>query len=927
MIAALIAVLAFGVWWLIGLGFLTILRLDSSAPRVALAAPAVGSAVIVLPLFVCSYAGVSMHTAARPVTALLVAAAVVVLCIRRPRVAWIVVPVIGVCLAEVALVGRPLFEFGFHWYANANDDMANYVLSATHLVDHGLLGPVDLAGLAHDRNYTSTLQELHNAGSRPGADITLAALGSVTGRPPYELFMTFILALQLTMVCAAASLAMTSTRRAWAGALAAGLLAVSPLAAYGMLQQLLPQVWGLSLAAVLFAFLLRREVHREPGASVGEMILIGTLAAAVIVVYVELASTLFAVYGLFVLILLVRRDFQIRVVARLWIPTVLLIVVLLNAYLVKEITYVHNQASSGFGGSGGGRGPDIFGFAFVPGALSGLVGLQLLRPDPNAPHYAFSIVTAIVAVVAVVAGSIVAAIRGHATAVIVVTYAALGAALAARGADFGEFKLFLYVQPFAVAAVASWFGRTRPWVAAVVAVPLAALVVAQLSTQQTYVSGSREPVDLRHASNADLLPAFRRFFNDARQPVISVTENPVLAKLEAAGLNGKPLYFISSNIFGSFVAAAQVERGAIGGAIRRDNRVTTGSGWTVRGFDLHDGSINEFSENRRASRVIAARKCVLVLPSGSQLVVNRRTFPDGSKDILRRRCGTVRNFLVYQNSKKGASFYSFFDTRKDITLYQPEADAGFGESTFSGIGRYLLFRVLDPTSAFRVVVTMTQAPLAVQTVPPAAIVGAERKPLTVQGSGSARLFSAPVRPQMIAGEPYIMLDLGRDGRLAATPRAGVQGLYGRSIVVDPRFLTSYLRDISLIGSRTYRQLDRPKTIGSFPTDLDNPNLEYSGIFEDGWIAKSSYATFAGGPRAHLVLRADVLPIPNQHIRLLVDGRTVLTRDVAGGGLSLAVPLEPSTRPRRIELRWRSTQRAGPNDRRLLAAHLSSFGVQ
>jgi hypothetical protein len=48
-----------------------------------------------------------------------------------------------------------MLVFGFHWIANANDDMANYVLSATLLQHHGLIAPLDVAGLTHDRDYAT----------------------------------------------------------------------------------------------------------------------------------------------------------------------------------------------------------------------------------------------------------------------------------------------------------------------------------------------------------------------------------------------------------------------------------------------------------------------------------------------------------------------------------------------------------------------------------------------------------------------------------------------------------------------------------------------------------------------------------------------------------------------------------------------------
>ena len=71
--------------------------------------------------------------------------------------------------------------------------------------------------------------------------------------------MPLILALNLVAVCGTAALAMQASRRWWAAFVAGGLLLVSPLATYGVVQQLLPQVWGLGLAAALLALLMRES--------------------------------------------------------------------------------------------------------------------------------------------------------------------------------------------------------------------------------------------------------------------------------------------------------------------------------------------------------------------------------------------------------------------------------------------------------------------------------------------------------------------------------------------------------------------------------------------------------------------------------------------------------------------------------------------
>ena len=151
MLAVLATLGLFVVWSAVGLAALVALRADLTELRVALTAPILGTALTVIPLFVVSNAGVSMHAGAPPVLIVLLVAGIIVLAIRRPHLSLTVVPVVVLCLLELVLVGRPMFRFGFDWLANANGDMAYYVLSATHLMSHGLQSAIDFNALADNR--------------------------------------------------------------------------------------------------------------------------------------------------------------------------------------------------------------------------------------------------------------------------------------------------------------------------------------------------------------------------------------------------------------------------------------------------------------------------------------------------------------------------------------------------------------------------------------------------------------------------------------------------------------------------------------------------------------------------------------------------------------------------------------------------------
>lgn len=911
MMALLVIVALFAACWLLGLAVLSLVRADLASLRVALTTPLVGSATAVLPLFLVSYAGIPMSTGSRPVLITLLVLAAIVVAVRRPRLPRTLLPVLGVSLAGMLLAAWPVFRFDLHWLAEGNDDMANYVLSATYLLHHGLLAPIDYVGLSHDRDYASVLAALHRAGSRPGADITLSAVSALTGLRPQELFMPLIYAFGMGMTCGAAALAMQASRKWWAASVAAALVAVSPQATYGILVQLMPQVWGLGLAAALCALVMRRELHRDAGPALRDIVPIGLLVAAILLVYVELASTLVLGYLIYVAILAVRRELDLRVAIRLWAPALAFAAVVLNGYLIKEISYVRSQASVGIHGLY--AGPPNWGYTLMPGSLAGIVGFYRIPVNASTAFLQEGIIIAALLLVGVVVGIFVTARRGVAASAMLIGYLALGIYLGIESSDFGLFKLYMYVQPFLAAAVAVWLaGVRRRWVLPALALPLIVLVGVQIAAQQKYVKESRNPLALRDASSESLLPTFNRIAAGVSGPLITVTENPALGKLEAANMGERPLYFMSQFFFGP-----------------RSSPAAQANGWQARRFAFPQPSthhVDVFWENTHTAAVLARGECTIVLPTGTQIPVNRSALPAREgEDIVAQPCADVRNKLVFTASTLGWGFFAF-SARNAVSFYPPEGDSFFAGRTYAAFGRYALFRVLQPARQVRVELALTTTNLQ-KALPPASVLGAARTKFPLVGIGSGRVFSAPVQMQMIGGSPYVLLDLGRNGALPRDQRPGLEGVYGRSVPLDPRYLTAFVRNVSLVSEREYEQLRRPTSLSAFPAALENPNLEYSGVEENGFVGRDSYVVLAGGKAADLVVRAGVLAAPSgQRVQMIVNGKEVAARAVAAGPLSLRVHLPASSAPRRIELHWRFAPRLPAPDNRTVAAILQYVGV-
>jgi len=827
--------------------------------------------------------------------------------LRRPRVPLKAVPVIAICVANVAYIGSPLFHYGFDWIANANDDMANYVLSALDLMHHGLLGPQDLAAVTHDRNYASVLRAMHNVGSRPGADIMLGAYSATVMRPPWAAFMPLILAFNMCTVCATGALALQKARRWWAAPLAAALLTLSPLATYSVLAELMPQVWGLGLAAALFAILMREDLHvRQPG--LRDAVPIALLVISLLVVYIELAAAIGGAYVLFVLVLAAQRRVAWGTVLRLWTVAIGAAFVLVNTYLVTEIQYVQSQASNGLRSTVGRT--ELFNYTLVPTALAAVVGFASQGASLSARFMQEAIGVALVVCTLLAVGSLISLRHRIAPAIVLVVYLFLGAVLALQTADFGLFKLYMYVQPFIAAVVAVWvstIGRRSLLVLAAVA--LVAIGAAQVRTGRVYLHASRDPVDLPHASSSDLMPAFRRWYASADAPIVLASENPVVTKLAAAYADRRRLMLFARDVFVNLAAPSE-------------------TGWSTDYFTTNRGRTrNLFFQNLAANSTLATGRCLLVIPTGSQLPLNRLTLPEGSPALVERPCDSTRNLLVFTWSRLGEGYFLPV-SRKWIGMYQLEHDFFYRGQTFAGVGRYVLLRVLDASKTVRLELDLTTTVRqdGREVIPHASFVGSSRDVLPLVGRGSARVYSAPLKPRFIAGQAYVLLDMATLGTRNRTPRTGLEKLFGRSISYDPRYLTAYVRDVSAIDPSQYARLRAPRAIRSFPDGLANPGLEYSGLYEDGWVAERSYVMLSGGRAADLLVKADALPISGQHVRILVDGREVVSRSVAGGQLAVRAHVPASPRRRRVDIRWSKTVQLGSHDRRPAAARLSFLGL-
>ena len=443
------------------------------------------------------------------------------------------------------------------------------------------------------------------------------------------------------------------------------------------------------------------------------------------------------------------------------------------------------------------------------------------------------------------------------------------------------------------------------------------LIPVGIYTQQFYVSMSEGigigGVEILSASSDQLVDDLKRIGKAATtQVVVTDSSNQALFKFEAAYFDGRRFLIPSQDYF--------------------PTKAKTGSIFVSREFDLKTGDAeprtNPFQQDQTTERMVSKDDNVtLLLSTNSQTVLNRSRYPkDLNHVILPMRWKDAKNLLIFVHSERGLSMNT--KNRKN-TSYFPLFVDGLTKSFVAPVGRYLLFRVANPSAQFRLVMNLSSLD---HRLPPASVVGETRESLSFVGSGSGRIVSNLLKPQWIDGAPYICIDMGMDGLPTPEIRRGLMRLWGLDVSLDYKRLVGLARNISIVTDEEYRRFIAPAGISKTPGDFLNQQLEYSGVYDDGWLSDSSYFILnANNALQPLVIRG-VVPIthdPSLHTNLiaLVDGHEVGRRNLTIGEFEYRFPVPQRVGRRRVELRFDRTQPLLYNDTRRVAALLRCISFE
>jgi hypothetical protein len=953
MLAFALSLAVFGIWSLLGWALVCLLDGGRNLIRNALLSPIAGAAVVASAIFECNRWGLPVQ-ACGPVVTVVCGATAVALIWRfgLPLPGRRLAPYLAVVAASALLVGYPMLLHGFDWLSYGNDDMANYVLGAGAYLKRGYLNSFDPGLMLQGRDMGMS-QWLPNIlfGVRCGSELTLAWVMSLTGLSGHQVFMPVIVALDIALICAAGALIVRSRNSRIAGLVTCSWMAVSSLVALGTLYQLIAQVFGLGLLAGAGALLLE-PIHEEPRrVAVKRALLAGVFCGAIGFTYPEILPFLVLAFVLTHLLALWRRTEAIASLTRSTAITIAAAVLLWNTYVDCVPAFLLRQAGVGLRTAS----PTdmLFPYYLLPSGLATFWGFLPIAQPMGRPLLDIAIAAAAILLGVAVLTVLWQAWKAQPAALMTVVMLALAVRLAWMSSDFGLYKLAMYCQPFLLGSlVVAWMGRREKTasgskIRAVARVfPIVIVAGLGLPGELHYVRLSADRpgthggfIEVPEASSRHLVSRLKLLGGLPHRPlVVSDTSNVVLAKLEAtyfapsrqeypaadyfAG-RGVNLFYIS-RWYADLVRPGYVARSEE--ALLRWRQMQR-----LMTFDMHGGPPNRFIRVAGKDGEVDYS----LLSTGPALSVLDRRQPAGAPSGLMVKVvpsERVRNHLILVDSELGRHYFHSGSARGEgrVSMFQLEPDYFYPGRTMSAVGRVLLFEVLHASHGLRLQMEYTASLQSDgrNTIPPVQAIGAQRKPFGAVGRGSARLFSSPLEPQMIGGRQYVAIDMGADGRLFKQHRSGLMRWFGTSIPLDSRRINGFMRDVSAVDAEQYDNLQAPTSVSHFPVDLACKDLEYSGVYEDGWVAEESFFRLRqSAQRAQLIVRAMVPGLGQKPttLRVFVDGSQVAQAQLRPGDNEVRTTVQRTAGLRRIDLRFDSSTALPAPDGRVVCAQLKFIG--
>ncbi|WP_204103696.1 MULTISPECIES: hypothetical protein [Spirulina sp. CCY15215] len=924
MLAILLVFSLFVFWLFVGYAIINLLNPKNNSFQNTLLAPVIGMSVTLLLVFWGNRLGIPVKFLGIPITITLFCSSILIYYIQKIEFPWKkYFPFVGIFLFSTFLTGSPFLEFGFNWISYANPDMTSYyTISAKYFSNHSYFDLFSSNFLTENANnlYLGVASFVRQ-GHRVGSDLLLAWISSVTGLPVYAVFMPLILVFHLVLISTTGALIYTCTGWLEATFWTCLMMSVSALVSLGTFYQLFAQMSGLGFLIGSIILLFDRVKSGDRNSLLKYGILAGLPIASLLITYSEVSIFLGTGFFAFMLITWIkkRKYFKLQIVQTLAIASITLL--FLNTYLadlIRFIIFILNYIQ------GDGFADKIFPYFLIPSGLANLWGIQHLAKLPSEPWLSFGIFLGAILLVTMIFAIAFKLPKTQPIILFTGIMLSLGFYLFIAKKGFTLFKLGMFIQPFLLGSFVLFCLTLIPS-RVMRLLPLMVLGILNLSTQLSYLEDSRGfstvLVEIYQGSSSGVYSEAKVFMDAHKNdPILIHTNSRALLGVLGFYKQDKTIHFL--NINRVFEEEFNKENS--------QNKYL---------FDLHETFKKKkynlfFKENLNLENQLFQEKNTILVTTNHKETLNFQYFTndlslDFDDDFVPLPLKNVKNYLLFLSSQLGPRFYP---SQPDY-FFRNSTSEMLRDRKMVPLGQHFLFQVIHPSPNARLMLDMTTSLQGdgKNQLPPAAAIGTKRELLPLTGRGSARVISPPLTPQTIAGGQYISLDMGREGEFfTQSQRQGLMNLYGREVRRDPRKLVGFGRNISLISPEEYANLQPPSSLSSFPDDLANSALEYSGMYEDSWLSESVYFTLTPKAEQSQLKIQGMLPQiddPNftTELTVLVNEKPIATRVVSLGEFELEIPLSLKLEKQKIQLQFSQYQKLPDPDNRPVTILLKFVG--
>lgn len=943
--AFLLTLAIFVFWTLLGWATLSLFNPAMCHAQGFLVAPSLGLAVSLTLTFFLNRLGVPVTDFAQKLAFFLTTISICISIFRRPTLSTKhLLIVLGILCFSLILVAHPMFSFSFEWVSYGNDDMANYALGAKFLSDRGFFDSANLDALFDWKDYSQSYWFMFiGGGHRAGAELLLAFFSCITNLSAHQIFMPVICALHLTLIASVGSLVCKSDTLGRSAIVAMLLMSLSPLTSLGVLYQLIGQVGGLALLVSAVVFLCRVGT-----AGVTDKLLIGSvpeilIIAALFMWYPEVIPFLGIIWAMYVAHTFFTGEQQfLKLILRPAIAAIIAIS-LLNTYFLTAMSFLFGQVS-------GGVAPNqenvvAFPYFLIPSGLSAFWGLSPIAGGLREPFVSLLIGFGIILFYVFGRFALIKELRNRNPAAhAVVLMAILALLLFFRDGDFGLFKLAMFAQPFVVSCIASAVGviawPTLTWAAKTIGILALPLMVG---SQYAYVAKSTGRSfgalnEIPGASEKQVNLQFSKLIDASRgrHPggFVSDTSNIVLAKFQSLYAIGEDFLF-PSRLFFKHIWDTPLNR-EFSVSRKLDSQEFRNRALLIGQSELKKSesfSTRIANGNTKPNRFYFPNVTrddiedrVLVSEREQQTIFNLDARPNND-NFFTLETGKNENHLIFVHSDLGQHYYGGDKSR--TSFFQLENDPMFPGRRFSALGENLLFYAHLPSERPRVIMELTSTVVRQHdSLLPKPVVN--NQTLGFVGRGTGRVISEPLSLELIDDLNFLSVDMSRKGKLFPYRPRGLMRLYGTKIPEDQRQITCFGRELSLVTEEWFQAARPPSKVGSFPNDLSNRHLEFSGIYEDGWLSEHSFFKLKLNKESSRLKLEGLVPeidtkTYSTNLKVLVDGEELIDTQLGVGYFELQLPVVGKDVTARVDLIFSSSQKLPRGDNRIIGAKLTQLG--